>query len=202
LAAKLHYTGYIQPDVSQHDPQERSYSFKDLSLPLVTLTLGGGGDGADILEMMLNHVEQLQTPPRFNLNILTGPFAPQNLVAKAKELTRKKDYIFGQEFVPNTFAVFKQSDLVVSMGGYNTMTELVAMKKYPLILPRVTPRKEQLLRAQVFKKMDYCDYMVPAEITPSSLFAKIDSMLSENKQAPHFPSAGLAEFKKWMEEQL
>ncbi len=202
LASKLHYTGYIQPEETKANsaPADLHLPFADSQLPLVTLTLGGGGDGADILEMVLNFLEERET--KFNMNILTGPFAPLNLIARAKDLSRRKLTIFAQEFVANTFDVFKQSDLVVSMGGYNTMTELVSMRKYPLILPRVKPRKEQLLRAEVFHKMGFCDYIVPENVTPSALFEKIDVMLKEKRQPPRFPSEGLSDFRKWMDQNL
>jgi Predicted glycosyl transferase len=42
------------------------------------------------------------------------------------------------------------ADCVVSMGGYNTMCEIVCAARPSLIIPRSTPREEQLIRARIF----------------------------------------------------
>ncbi|MBK7601891.1 MAG: hypothetical protein IPJ07_26555 [Acidobacteria bacterium] len=39
------------------------------------------------------------------------------------------------------------SDAVVSMAGYNTICEIVSMRKKALVIPRVRPTEEQWMRA-------------------------------------------------------
>jgi predicted glycosyltransferase len=41
------------------------------------------------------------------------------------------------------------ADLVVTMGGYNSLVEAVTLRKRIVCCPRVTPRREQLIRAKI-----------------------------------------------------
>src|SRR5437016_7118415 len=42
--------------------------------------------------------------------------------------------------------------VVVSMGGYNAVCEVLSAERPTVIVPRVRPRKEQLLRAQALQR--------------------------------------------------
>jgi predicted glycosyltransferase len=64
------------------------------------------------------------------------------------------------------------------MGGYNTMCEILSQKTPSLIIPRETPRKEQLIRAQAFQHQQLIDYLPWNELTPQKLGRKINGMLA------------------------
>ena len=123
--------------------------------PLVTVTLGGGGDGEILIDSLLSMLEQNLHQNAYNVLLLTGPFVPLNLLEKVKKMAEKLDDFRCTRFVKNTQVIFKESAAVVTMGGYNTLSELVALGKYPLVVPRVEPRVEQLIRAQVFHKKGF-----------------------------------------------
>ena len=44
--------------------------------------------------------------------------------------------------------LMSRATAVIAMGGYNTFCELMSFDKRALIVPRTTPRKEQLIRAR------------------------------------------------------
>lgn len=77
-------------------------------------------------------------------------------------------------------------DLVISMGGYNTICEILTQQTPALIIPRETPRQEQLIRAQCLKGEALIDYLGWHDITPQRLRDKIFSIL-EHKD--HFAQA-------------
>lgn len=52
------------------------------------------------------------------------------------------------------------------MGGYNTISEILSLEKKALIIPRVYPRREQLIRAELFEKLGLFDMFHPHEVTP------------------------------------
>ena len=54
---------------------------------------------------------------------------------------------FAQAYIQLLIMMFI-ADCVVSMGGYNTMCEIVSARRPSLILPRSTPRQEQAIRAR------------------------------------------------------
>jgi predicted glycosyltransferase len=69
---------------------------------------------------------------------------------------------------------------VVSMGGYNTVCEIVSQRKPFLIVPRAIPREEQLIRAQVLYRNGYCRYIDPRELTPESLRGEVLSLVDNS----------------------
>ena len=73
------------------------------------------------------------------------------------------------EFVDDCAALIAGAEAVVSMGGYNTVCELLAAGHRPLIVPRVTPRTEQLIRAQRLADRGLVDVLHPDDLTPVAL---------------------------------
>lgn len=207
IASRLLYTGYIKPEES-NEVDDIDFTFdedsKQTKRPLVTFTLGGGGDGWEFLETLLAVYEHAgdQTDFAFNTIVLTGPFASQRLIQRARALADLRRDIKVATFTANPISLFRNSDLVISMGGYNTFTELACLRKFPLILPRVQPRREQLIRAQVFKNRNLCDYIHPDELNPESLIKKISEMLASDRSVPHFAARGLERISDHIDEVL
>jgi predicted glycosyltransferase len=77
--------------------------------------------------------------------------------------------------------IFAAADIVVSMGGYNTLCEILSQGTLSLIIPRETPRKEQLIRAQTFQRQNLVDYIAWDEVTPDILRQKLLAILENSK---------------------
>ena len=73
--------------------------------------------------------------------------------------------------------MFGAADLVVSMGGYNTICEILSQETPSLIIPRETPRKEQLIRARALKKQQLIDFIPWPELSAKKLHKKLVAML-------------------------
>jgi predicted glycosyltransferase len=201
LEKKIFYTGYIPPDLNNQS--DATLLRFDEERPLVTLTLGGGGDGWPFLEVFLDILEQKNVPLPFNSVVLTGPFAPPELIQKARALSSRRGDIICHSFISNTLDLFQRSHLVISMGGYNTMTELAALQKYPLIIPRVVPRLEQLIRAMMFHDKDLADYIHPEDFSRGLLEKKIEGRLRITAlEPPPLSTPGLENIRKFVERDL
>jgi len=87
------------------------------------------------------------------------------------------------------------SQVVVSMGGYNTVCEIISQKKPFLIVPRTVPREEQLIRAQVLCSKGFCDYIDPRVLNSRALRQKllqlIDNGAYYKKKMDLFPFTAL-----------
>jgi predicted glycosyltransferase len=57
------------------------------------------------------------------------------------------------------------------MGGYNTVCEILSFEKPALIVPRVKPRREQLIRAERLQALGLVDVLHPDHLTPGALSA-------------------------------
>jgi predicted glycosyltransferase len=87
-----------------------------------------------------------------------------------------------EEFVPELSLHLQKADLVISMGGYNTVTEILAQARKALLVPRIYPRREQLLRAQRLSDLGLVNYISPEELTPARMFEAVGSMLKDEKE--------------------
>ena len=74
---------------------------------------------------------------------------------KRRKLMRKGaniPYIEMIEFDNRMEELIAGAKAVVAMGGYNTYCEILSFDKPALIVPRVEPRQEQLIRAQTGRR--------------------------------------------------
>jgi predicted glycosyltransferase len=58
------------------------------------------------------------------------------------------------------------------MGGYNTFCEILSFDKPALIVPRITPREEQLIRARRAADLGVIDMLLPQQAEDPELMAK------------------------------
>jgi len=63
----------------------------------------------------------------------------------------------------------RASDAVISMGGYNTLREVAALGKPNLVVPRVYPRVEQLMRARYFEANGWCEISMMGDSTSAGI---------------------------------
>ena len=67
--------------------------------------------------------------------------------------------------------LMEQAAGVVAMGGYNTFCEILSLDKRALIVPRIRPREEQLIRARRAAALGLVDMVLPAEAADSARLA-------------------------------
>ena len=92
------------------------------------------------------------------------------------------------EFVNDLPQRMTDSDLVVAMAGYNTCCEILAHAHAALLFPRVTPRVEQLIRAQALEARGLTSTLTEEELEPQKLAQAIDRTL---KKGPRIVSERL-----------
>jgi len=180
IASKMHFTGYIPRKIPS--PEDIMATRRDLGIrsdeKLILVTTGGGGDGHPVVNLFLSAFDRERggTPRGVRVVVVTGPFMPSNC---SQEVTRKAKSLgfITLKFHRYMEALIGAAQAVVSMGGYNTLCEIASQKKPSLIVPRVVPREEQLIRAQVLCAKGFCDYLEPSELVPEILRARILRLL-------------------------
>ena len=184
-AAKVIECGYLRRALSLSDPLAASRRSpkairRELAIgdkQLVLLTVGGGGDGYEIIK---TYQEMLATQfgnAPYHSVIVTGP-----LMAEGKrQLLRQATYqqpITLLEFTPDLVSYMAAADLVVSMAGYNTVCEILSLQKRAILIPRMRVRAEQSLRAMRLAERGLAQLLLPTELSAKRLAAEIDSALS------------------------
>ena len=84
-----------------------------------------------------------------------------------------------KSFTDDMVSYMNAADLVVSMGGYNTICEILSLKKRAIVVPRTEPVQEQWIRAQHMAQRGLLRAIHPAELTPELLVRSIREELSK-----------------------
>lgn len=172
---KTRFTGYLNP-LDLHGPVIPSADVEDSrsdpgSSSLVLCLVGGGQDGYELARLFLkSDLGKNRTGI-----IVAGPFMSEahrnKLRTKAKSKKRGQFKIV--DFLPSLLPLMQRADLVVSLGGYNTLCEILAIGVPALVIPRVIPRREQLVRAEALHRLGLVDYRHPESATGETISAWI-----------------------------
>jgi predicted glycosyltransferase len=168
VTAKMCYTGYLdQRERLQSSDGEDFTLLEKLALPagrLVLCLVGGGGDGAPLAEAFA----QADLPPGTNGVLLTGPYMPQAIRQRVQQRAAGHPRLRVLEFIAEPAPLLQQADRVITMGGYNTVAEVLSFEKPALIVPREEPR-EQLVRAERLRDLGLVDVLHLNELHPRAL---------------------------------
>jgi predicted glycosyltransferase len=97
----------------------------------------------------------------------------QELMTRARNI----EHVAIEEFTNDMMSYMAAADLIVSMGGYNTVCEILTLKKRAIIVPRVQPVQEQLIRVQRMSRLGLLRYIHPDELSPAALMHDISQEL-------------------------
>jgi predicted glycosyltransferase len=169
VEAKVRYTGYLarprRTNFSEIDGAELVPVLSGEPERLVLCMLGGGQDGSPLAEAFA----RVDFPERTCGVIVTGPFMPPEVQLRLSRIAAGSPRLKVLNFVTDTDLLLSLADRVVAMGGYNTVCEVLSFGKAALIVPRVTPRCEQLIRAERLRQMGLVDMLHPDQLTPQAL---------------------------------
>lgn len=190
LAAKTHYCGYIERSRSHGDtPRIRARYGCAKDDRLVLVTAGGGGDGYPLLQAYLTGLASAATMPQTTSLLVTGPFMPASERADLEVLASGLPHAHVVEFVEDMVDVMAAAELVVCMGGYNTLCEVLSVGAPALVVPRTEPRREQLLRAQAFEALGLVTMLPPDDLAPQTLIERTNDLLVRHASEAHAPEA-------------
>ncbi len=149
--------------------------------PRVLVTTGGGGDGSDLIQTYLDGLSSLPRRILLRTIVVFGPqMAPARRAALLERYGSLADVTF-LDFEADLTGRYAESDVVVSMAGYNTVCELLSFGRRAVLVPRAEPVSEQLLRARLFAARGYVDLVEPQDLNPEVLIAKVLAALRESK---------------------
>jgi len=178
VSRKMTFTGYIPRKVPGKKAVQRikRRHMRGNGEKLVVVTAGGGGDGYVMMHTFLSMLESEIRPPPFKSVFITGPFMPRKERDEISERAKRQG-VRTWHFYRRMEEILAAADLVVSMGGYNTVCEILTQGTVSLIIPREIPRKEQLIRAQVLHSRNMVDYIPWNSFSPQTLRNKVLDLL-------------------------
>ena len=159
--AKLRQVGYLDQRLRLADAP----ALPPLPSPSILCCVGGGQDGALLARSFL----EAELPPGRTGLLLTGPFMPGETrrALEARALERPEFALL--PFITEPIGYLARAERVIAMGGYNTVNEILSLGRPGLVVPRVRPREEQLVRARAFAALGLLDWLHPDDLDASAL---------------------------------
>lgn len=144
--------------------------------PFVLCMVGGGQDGFRLTEAFV----RATLPPGHRGIVVTGSMMPAASRERLRELAAERPGMSVLEFVADPLALMRDAAAVVSMGGYNTTIEILALNKRALLVPRVVPRKEQWIRSSRLAALGLVDCLHPDDLGAEAM----SHWLAHGRQPP------------------
>lgn len=143
ITDKLRYTGFLRRETPTNDNHRLQHP---LPTSYILVTAGGGGDGADLMSMVLaarEYDRNLVHP----LVLVPGPFMQSDEREEIHRRAANLKAVTVIDFDNELETIMDNATAVVGMCGYNTFCEILSFNKPALFVPRTHPRQEQLIRA-------------------------------------------------------
>ncbi len=188
IARKVRFCGYLDigPRAVSGDDIRRSLGAA--AAPLVLVTIGNGRVGFPVLNAYVRALACLPSDLALFSVIIGGPELP---LEQCKVIEQQCQFIATRypqrpthfvNFSPRLLDYMAAADLVVSLGGYNTMTEILSLQKRAIVVPCVYPTKEQLIRASLMERLGLIRMLHPDQLSPEALAESI--LVSLHDQPP------------------
>jgi predicted glycosyltransferase len=184
LVSKTTYCGYVSRQTTPKKLNERALSglFGKKREWLVLVCGGGGADASFFMDKFIDATRTLSPHIPYNAIICTGPFMhPQQshlLKQKAKGLPVHITHQ-GQDNVH----LLNRADLVISMAGYNTITEIMRYRKKAIVIPRPGPSAEQTMRTRIMSERGFFSTIHPTQLTAKSFSEAILQKLEKGAES-------------------
>lgn len=158
---KMVYTGYLQRS-EPADLPTAAFATSKINKPYIMVTPGGGGDGEELVDWVLQAYETDRKLPYPALMVL-GPFMSTESQAAFKGRAENLDDVEIITFDAHLEQLIMDAVGMVAMGGYNTFCEILSFDKPAVIVPRRYPRREQYIRAKRAQELGLLNMLDPEE---------------------------------------
>ena len=179
VRGKLHYCGPIVRDLPAVDPRELR---RRHGLPargrLLVATVGSGSDGYPVLDGVLAALEHLRED--LYAILVTGPYMPADQRANLQARATASWRVVPQA---DNLELMAAADVVVGMGGYNSVYEALRVARPLVIVPRATHKVEQRIRAEAVAAHGLARWVAPATLNEATLAGALKWALGQDRGA-------------------
>ncbi len=147
------------------------------------VTVGNGLVGFPLLSAYMGALEQLPRDLDLFSLIVTGP----ELREEEREIIRQRCEAVGErrarvvDFLPRFVDHMEAADVIVSLGGYNTMSEILSLGKRAVVVPFADEHREQAMRAAMLDRLGVIRTIAPEQLSPKRL---AEALVAAFRDAP------------------
>jgi predicted glycosyltransferase len=146
----------------------------------VLVTAGGGEDGYPLIHAYLEGLATLPADYLLKSLVVCGPEMSTTEREQLFQMAKQHPQVIISEFTDDLMSYIEIADAVVAMGGYNTFCEILSAQKPSIIVPRVRPTEEQVIRTRKMAQMGLLEMIHPDELTPVVLIERIVHQLANS----------------------
>ncbi|MCC6314746.1 MAG: hypothetical protein IT337_12130 [Thermomicrobiales bacterium] len=179
-ALKTRFCGYLAPVPPRRPPDAIRAALGAEGRPLIAVSVGGGADGGPLLRAYLEGLRDERNRDVVSY-VVVGPLLPAADVATVVALSEGLPNLTLVSLDPDYLAVARAADVLVSMGGYNSMTEAAYLGKRAIVAPRVPGSEEQVIRADRFAQRGLVTNLPPDELSAARLWELIRAELDRHQ---------------------
>jgi predicted glycosyltransferase len=176
ILVQTYHTGYIVKTVDVK-------TNKNNPIPIILASIAGGRLGKELLEALIDNHLLLKNKIKHKLVLFTGAFETNFEELKQRTLKLNSDdiklHVFDREIYLNYFA---KADLVITLGGYNSIIESISNYKRILVYQRefTQGNQEQDLRINLFKNLGLLKVICRTDLKPKVLTELITQSLKND----------------------
>ncbi|MFQ6028210.1 MAG: glycosyltransferase family protein [Dehalococcoidia bacterium] len=144
--------------------------------PILLVMGGSGQDSVAMQTALVRALPVIQENIPLPIVLLTGPgMLPEDrqTVVEQAQSASKPVQILGS--VRDATRLIEKAELIVSLGGYNSLCEVVQLQKKALIVPYARS-SEQRMRAQIFQDLGMLRLLFLEDLTPERLAEELISL--------------------------
>ena len=190
LEERMRYTGYLAHGRDAAEATHGSEASEALAGnaeatgAFILTTAGGGSDGVNLLRA----AAAVRIPDGYRHVVVTGPQLDAARFHQVAQTAGPRTIV--RRSWPGMSHHIQQAAAVISMGGYNTVSEILASDTPALLVPRETPRLEQLIRATALKHAGAIDLLRVTDLSTAALENWLTELLSDQDTGTHSQLAG------------
>jgi predicted glycosyltransferase len=202
---KACYVGYLRRAADRPATAVR----RELGLStgrLVVVTSGGGRDGYELHRCMLEALPRDRAEASFDCLLVSGPLMAEKAQQELERTAAELESVNFLRFVGDLAPYIAAADVVVSMAGHNSVSEILSFGRPAVLVPRLAPRSDQAIRAEALSRRGLVRKIDPKDLSPDRLLAEVHDLLEHpDALAPPFRLDGLpavtAELKALLQDQ-
>ena len=193
IQSQTKYTGYVvqKPKVNPELTEEDKYII-DSEKPLILVSVGGGRFGHELIDCVIASADILQQKIPHQIQIFTGPFAPEEKIQVWQKLAENKDNIRVNRYTRNLLSYMQKADLSISMSGYNTTLNVMTTGVRAMILPfKGNNDQEQRIRASKLDDLGVVKMLDESDLQPEIFSQKLIDYLTVKPKKLEFDFDGV-----------
>jgi predicted glycosyltransferase len=199
VADKVRFCGYLRRPPGRRGRAEIRAEIGLTEMQrLVVLTTGGGADGYALLSTYLEGLAE--SPPGGGLHsrLICGPEMGGRELGQLSRLAEGRGDVSLREFTDDLMSYLGAADVVVSMAGYNTVCEILSLRKRAVVVPRVRPVPEQWMRAERMSRLGLFKVVHPDGLTPQELMRALRTELERDDAEPQLDLDAHPRLARWV----